>query len=483
VSTAIVWFRRDLRLTDNPALDRAVRSHDTIIPLYVHAPDEESPWEPGAASCWWLDRSLEALDVDLRARGSRLAIRRGPTFDALRTAAREHAVCAVYWNRLYDPAVKIRDTRIKEGLRADGISVWSGNGALLFEPWTVLNGAGRPYRVFSPFWKTCRQRLSFQDLSPAPTKIKSPPPTGADLERETLGLAPTIPWDTGMRETWVPGESGARDQLEQFTSACLKDYVRGRDRPALSQTSRLSPHLHFGEVGPRQIASAVLSLSAVTPGLEEAAEKYLSEIGWREFAHHLLFHFPDLPERPLDERFEAFPWRGSAESDLIAWQRGRTGIPIVDAGMRELWHTGWMHNRVRMIVGSFLTKNLRIPWQYGARWFWETLVDADLASNTFGWQWIAGCGADAAPYFRVFNPVRQSEKFDADGGYVRRWVPEIGNLSGTHLYAPWTCPDQELTGAGIHLGETYPKPLVDLAVSRKQALDAYQSIRASLGKL
>lgn len=479
MSIAIVWFRRDLRLVDNPALERAIQSHDTIVPLYIHAPHEDAPWLPGGASRWWLDRSLASLDADLRQRGARLILRSGGALESLRTVIRESGACALFWNRLYEPRTKARDTHIKAQLRADGIDVWSGNAGLLFEPWSVQTAAGQPYRVFTAFWKACRPRLEVALSAPALDALDTTPNDLHSAERAELGLQPDYPWDSGLRSSWTPGEAGAIRQLERFTTEGLGDYSSGRDYPARPATSRLSPHLHFGEISPRQVAAAALARSVLQPGSENAVEKFLSELGWREFAYHLLFHFPELPEHPLNTRFGAFAWRDDGQTELRAWQRGRTGIPLVDAGMRELWATGWMHNRVRMIVGSFLTKNLRIPWQQGAAWFWDTLVDADLANNSFGWQWIAGCGADAAPFFRIFNPVTQGAKFDASGAYVRRWVPELGALPNEHLHAPWQCTPKLLAAAGVRLGDTYPEPLIDLKASREQALSAYQAIKIS----
>ena len=487
MTTAIVWFRRDLRLADNPAL-QAARQHDHVVPLYIHAPEEDAHWAPGAASNWWRHHSLAALAASLEQAGAPLLIRRGPALETLRELVRTTGAEAVYWNRLYEPASIARDQRIKRALREDGLEVQSFNAALLAEPHELKTGSGGPYRVFSPFYRQLEERLRRQleegraplpgvrSLTPSP-KV----PRGEPLE--ALGLLPTIDWDGGFRDTWTPGESGAKTRLDAFLQRAVSRYRESRDFPAIDATSQLSPHLHFGEISPLQIAVRVERWLAgnASAGVRANAEWFLRELGWREFAHHLLFHFPNTPEQPLFEKFAQFPWRSKRDyaADLKAWQRGCTGIPIVDAGMRQLWHTGFMHNRVRMIVASFLTKNLLIPWQEGEAWFWDTLVDADLSNNTLGWQWVAGCGADAAPYFRIFNPVSQGEKFDGDGGYVRHWVPELEKLPNEALQAPWAAKGEALRKAGIALGKDYPEPIADLKASRQRALAAYGEIRRS----
>jgi deoxyribodipyrimidine photo-lyase len=476
-TTALVWMRRDLRLADNPALTAACQRCERVIPLYIHAPDEEAPWAPGAAARWWLHHSLESLQRELAARGSALVVRRGDSLGNLREIAREVGAGEVHWNRCYEPALRARDTAIKQALRADGLGCASHNAALLSEPWALKTGSGEPYRVFTPYWR--RLGPSLQD-QPAPLAAPaSLPPVADALERldiDALGLRPTIPWDQGLRERWQPGEAGAGQRLHEFIANRLADYAEHRDWPAEPGTSCLSPHLHFGELGPRQV------LARINDAAPDAAtsEPFLRELGWREFSHQLLYHFPDTPLEPLNPRFAAFPWRrDGAQALLAAWQRGLTGLPIVDAGMRELWRTGWMHNRVRMIVASLLTKNLRLPWQEGARWFWDTLVDADLANNTQGWQWSAGSGADAAPYFRIFNPVRQGERFDPEGRYVRRWCPELAKLSDKRIHQPWQASEAERRACGIALGRDYPWPVVDLKASRAEALAAYEQIKAS----
>ena len=473
MSPALVWLRRDLRLHDNPALLAACEQH-SVVPVYLHCPSEEGDWPPGAASRWWLHHSLTALADTLQARGSRLIIRRGDdSLALLQELVDETGATTVHWNRLYEPAIRERDRAIKASLRDQGLEVHSHNAALLREPWMVKTQTGTPYRAFTPFWRAARKG-AFAEPRPAPGALAGVAEWPPGLTPDDLDLLPKIRWDKGIAASWTPGEAGAWQQLQTFLEARLKGYDARRDLPAIDGTSRLSPHLHFGEIGPRQIASALQGL----PDGDDR-DSFLSEIGWREFSHHLLFQNPEMPDLPLDRRFEQFPWSGDQDAALYAWQRGETGIPIVDAGMRQLWETGWMHNRVRMIVGSLLTKNLRVPWQRGETWFWDTLVDADLASNSMGWQWIQGSGADAAPYFRIFNPVRQGERFDPEGEYVRHWIPELQRLPTRHIHAPWQATGEELRQAGVRLGRDYPQPIVDLADSRKQALDAYAAIRTA----
>jgi deoxyribodipyrimidine photo-lyase len=477
ISPSILWFRQDLRLADNPALAAALQAGGPIVPVYVWAPAEEAPWEPGAASRWWLHHSLERLAAALREVGSRLVIRRGSSREALLGLVRETGAGRVFWNRRYEPAVTARDTGIKEALKESGCGVESFNAALLNEPWTIRNQSGKPFQVFTPFWRSCLATLEPGIPRAAPERLPAPGQWPRSEALESLELRPRIPWDAGLGAAWTPGEAGAHAALDRFASGALSTYATDRDRPDLSGTSRLSPHLHFGEIGPRQVWQAARE-AAERAGIEAATwrqGRFLAEVGWREFAHHLLYHFPDTPERPLRAPFERFPWRDDTAA-WRAWTRGRTGYPLVDAGLRELWTTGWMHNRVRMVVGSFLVKHLLQSWQRGARWFWDTLVDADLASNTLGWQWVAGCGADAAPYFRIFNPVSQGTKFDPDGAYVRRWVPELARVPTADLHAPWEASPLVLRGAGVTLGREYPWPIVDHVRARAAALAALASV-------
>jgi len=472
MSTAIVWFRRDLRLQDNPALDAAARAHERVICAYIHAPDEEAPWMPGAASNWWLHRSLGSLDSRLRERGSCLHIRRGAALATLAQLCRDSGAVAVYWNRNYEPVPALRDAHIKQALRADGIDAQSFNANLLAEPRDVHTQQGGPYKVFTPFWRSLRAQLQPRPPLPAPVRIAAPLLDGS-VGLDALKLLPSIRWDAGFEAQWRPGEAGAHALLERFIDDALVDYSQGRDQPAEDLTSRLSAHLHFGEIGPQQIVWRLLGEDR--PRSERgrtAAEGFLREIGWREFSQHLLHHFPHTTLRNLNAQFDHFAWAKDDPGVLALWQRGRTGVPMVDAGMRQLWATGWMHNRVRMVVASFLTKNLLHHWQHGARWFWDTLVDADLGNNTQGWQWTAGTGADAAPYFRIFNPVSQGERFDPQGDYVRRWVPELAGVAAPLVHQPWRDADL-LRRTG------YPQPMVDLRESREAALAAYRDMRAT----
>jgi deoxyribodipyrimidine photo-lyase len=478
LTPTLLWFRQDLRLTDNPALAAAVTRGGPVIPVFIWTPPEEADWPPGGASQWWLHQSLAALQAELEASGSRLIIRRGPTDQALHELCKHTGAQAVYWNRRYEPAIINRDRKIKESLRAAGIEVESFNAALLHEPWTIRNKSGKPFQVFTPFWRHC---LTLDD-PPAPTaaprRIGSPANWPASVPLDELKLKPRIAWTGGIRDAWKPGSAGANAQLRRFLDRAFADYAEQRNRPDLEGTSRMSPHLHFGEISPRQVWHGLRSM-ANRRGLavkDWRTSQFLTEVGWREFSHHLLFHFPHTPKEPLRPEFARFPWRRNPQG-LKAWQRGQTGFPLVDAGMRELWTTGWMHNRVRMVAASFLVKDLLISWQEGAAWFWDTLVDADLAQNTLGWQWTAGCGADAAPYFRVFNPNAQGEKFDPNGDYVRRWCPELARLPSKWIHRPDEAPKEVLQAAGVALGKTYPEPIISHAIARNVALEAYAKLK------
>jgi deoxyribodipyrimidine photo-lyase len=460
--TAIVWFRRDLRVHDHPALVAAAAAGE-VVPVFLW--DEPDQWPIGAASRWWLHQSLHRLQEDLKAQGSRLIIRRGPATPVLTELARESGATHVYWNRRYEPAAIEADRATKSELRQAGLTVESFAGNLLFEPWTIQNKAGKPFQVFTPFWKTLAQN-AIAPAAAAP-KLTGPAQWPRSLGIGELELEPKIDWAGGLRANWQPGEAGAHARLRRFLPRTA-NYLAERDRPEQSATSLLSPHLAFGEITPRQMWHAV--------GAQPDAEPYRRQLAWREFAHHLLFHFPQTPDEPLRTDFGRFPWKMDANA-LRAWTKGQTGYPLVDAGMRELWHTGYVHNRVRMVAASFLVKDLLIPWQEGARWFWDTLVDADLANNTLGWQWVAGCGADAAPYFRIFHPVLQGEKFDAEGNYVRHWIPELASLPNQWIHKPWQAPAEVLQAAGVQLGRSYPQPLVDHAEARERALQALATLK------
>jgi deoxyribodipyrimidine photo-lyase len=451
----LVWFRQDLRLSDNPALAAALERRAPIVPVFVWAPEEEGAWPPGAASRWWLDRSLIQLRAELEKRGSRLTVRRGPSAAALGLLAAESGASAVFWNRRYEPAAVARDREVEAKLRASGLAAASFNASLLFEPWTIRNSGGQPFRIFTAFWRACLRGSVAPGSKNAPRRMPAPENWPASLDLPELGLAPAADWAGGLREVWQPGEHGARRQLRRFLREALAEYPANRDRPGFAGTSRLSPHLHFGEIGPGQVWRAILRLPNASGA---ACQAYLRQLGWREFAYYLLYHHPESPRRALRPEFQAFPWRPNA-AHLRAWRRGKTGYPLVDAGLRELWRTGWMHNRARMVAASFLVKHLAIDWREGAAWFWDTLVDADLANNTLGWQWVAGCGADAAPYFRIFNPAIQADKFDAGGDYVRRWVRELARRPG------------------MESAETYPLPIVDHTAARARALAALATAR------
>jgi deoxyribodipyrimidine photo-lyase len=450
MTTTVLWLRHDLRLDDNPAL-AAAAARGAVVPAFIWAPEEEAPWEPGAASRWWLHHSLGKLAAAFEKAGTPLVIRRGPSLEALRKLAKEVGARHVVWNRRYEPAVIKRDTAIKKALTADGLEAESFNGSLLFEPMHVATKQGKPYQVFTPFWRALLEREEPAEPMATPRKFKPAGTKVNSLSIDSLSLLPEIDWAATMRTMWTPGEVGAATRMERFLERGLADYGTGRDRPDYDGTSALSPHLHFGEISPRRLWHAVREAVGGTPAkkISGSPEVYLRELGWREFASHLLYHFPHTPDAPLRADYAKFPWAKDPVG-LRAWQRGRTGFPIVDAGMRQLWATGWMHNRVRMIVASFLVKDLRISWLEGAKWFWDTLVDADLAANTLGWQWAAGCGADAAPYFRVFNPTSQAEKFDPDGAYVKAWVDVNA--------------------------QEYPEPIVDHAEARKRALEALKKV-------
>ncbi len=475
--TVIHWFRQDLRLEDNPALTAAVASGASVIPLYIL--DDETPgqWRPGGAGRWWLHHSLAALDAGLRERGSRLVLRRGVAAGVLPQLVAETGASAVTFTRAYEPCNAALESGIERALDKDGITVRRFGGNLLFEPEAILTGSGGPFKVFTPFYKACLAGPPPKAPVPAPETIPAPGtfPPGDCLE--DWDLLPTRPdWAGGLRESWVPGEVGAAGRLDRFLDEAVVRYGTDRDRPDRMGTSRLSPHLHFGEIGPRTVWHRVSLFADADGAAASGAQAFLRELVWREFSHHLLHHWPEFPEAPFRADFARFPWREDPEG-LRAWQRGRTGYPIVDAGMRELWETGWMHNRVRMIAASFLVKDLLVPWQDGEAWFWDTLVDADLANNAAGWQWVAGCGADAAPYFRIFNPVLQGEKFDPDGRYVKRWVPELAGLSAKFMHRPWEAPPEVLEAASVVLGGTYPAPIVDHGMARRRALDALASLK------
>lgn len=469
---ALVWLRLDLRLEDQAAFGAAARAGLEALPVYVWSPEEENPWEPGGASRWWLHHSLTELAEALRQAGGRLIIRRGCAAESLAAVARETGADLLLYQKRVEPWARRQEAAVDQTLAGTGLRTLALPPDLLIQPDVLRTVQGNPFQVFTPFWKAAMRQTN-PDPPAEPRPRLACPAHLASLEPSDLGLLPVPDWAKGLRESWRPGEISARKQMEQFLSEAAGAYLNQRDRMDLPATSRLSPHLHFGEVGARTAlwAARAALASNPAPGTARQIEGWIRQLYWREFAHYLLFHFPNLSEEPLREEFRAFPWREDPGA-LRAWQRGRTGYPVVDAAMRELWLTGWMHNRARMIVASFLVKDLMISWQAGTRWFWDTLVDADLANNTLGWQWTAGCGPDAAPYFRVFNPVTQGKKFDPDGTYVRRWISALAAIPPERIHEPWLLepPPEGYCGAMVAHDER-----------RLVALDAYAMVRGGQG--
>ncbi|MFK7861112.1 MAG: deoxyribodipyrimidine photo-lyase [Granulosicoccus sp.] len=479
VTIGIVWFRQDLRLEDNPALTQACEDCTSVICIFVDDPLDQCVSRLGGASRVWLHHGLDALDISLQKKGNRLLLAQGDSLGVLQQLIKQSGATRIYWNRCYDPVTIARDKDIKAALKE--VEPATYNGLLIFEPWENLKGDGTPYRVYTPFWRAAASQIDGQaDLLAvlkAPRKIpalsdKASGKLSAIVSLDALALLPDKPWHKTMMSHWKVGEVAARKTLSTFLKKCVHDYNDGRNLPARHGTSKLSPHLHFGEVSPRTVLKTLLNGRRLAE-LSAGEETFAKEIVWREFAYALIFHYPHTISEPLDVRFAKFEWARDTDGHLRRWQQGGTGVPIVDAGMRELYATGWMHNRVRMIVASYLIKNLLIPWQSGEAWFRDTLVDADLASNAMGWQWTAGSGADAAPFFRVFNPVLQGEKFDRDGNYVRRWVPELSNVANKFVHKPWELPEPERSAL------EYPDPLVDLKETRQRALAAFAKIKGT----
>jgi deoxyribodipyrimidine photo-lyase len=467
----IIWFRQDLRTSDNPALTAAA-ARGAVVPVFILDEEIAPEWRLGGACRWWLHHSLAALRDDLGG----LVLFKGKPLEILPAIVRDSGANAVYWNRRYEPYAIARDKELKASLQKLGIDAQSFNGSLLHEPWEITTRAGGPFSVYTPYWRASLAKPVATPLAAPRLMLEVSDAYGDRLD--DWKLRPTRPnWAAGWDKLWKPGEAGALACLDSFVRDGLKQYEKYRDRPDLQGTSRLSPHLRWGEISPRQIW-ATITFAGHDSSMQRGANKFLSELGWREFSYHLLYHFPNLPKDNWRREFDAYPWRDSSD-DLKAWQRGRTGYPFVDAGMRELWHTGWMHNRVRMIAASCLVKHLRIDWRCGAPWFWDTLVDADLANNAAAWQWVAGSGADAAPYFRIFNPVIQGRKFDPNGDYVRRWCPELARIPNEFIHAPFSAPPDFLVKAGVKLGHTYPQPLVDHSRARTVALAGYAQVRAA----
>jgi deoxyribodipyrimidine photo-lyase len=476
-AAVLMWFRNDLRLSDNPALHAAAASGAPVVPLYILDDDAPGDWRAGGASRWWLDGSLAALQGQLEAIGSRLVLARGPTVGILSRLARETGARSIYYARTYEPWANRLEARLKADFDTIGVDLKRHRGALLFEPESLRTRQGAPFQVYTPFARAALAEGETGAALGAPSKLPPPSRWPASETLAAWNLTPTAPdWASGLRAAWQPGEAAARDRLAAFLADGLARYHEDRNRPDLAATSRLSPHLHHGEISARQCWQSVCAAAAADPAVTRGADIFLKELLWREFSYHLLVHTPSLPDVACREPFARFPWAPNREH-LECWQRGRTGYPIVDAGMRELWATGWMHNRVRMITASFLIKHLLQPWQAGEAWFWDTLVDANLAANAASWQWVAGSGVDAAPYFRIFNPVKQGEKFDPAGDYVRRWCPELSQMPAPEIHAPWSARPATLAAAGVELGRTYPHPIVDHMAARARALAAFEATK------
>lgn len=464
---SLVWFRQDLRLADNPALFQACSTYENVVPIYIF---DEKNSVLGEAQAWWLHHSLTSLSQSLAKIGLNLILRKGNPLEIFLELMSTLPLKTIYWNRCYEPKSIERDKKIKATLQESGVDVVSFNGSLLNEPWSIRNKSGGYFKVFTPYWKTCRQGLTAPPRQLISHNLSSVDVTSDDINE--WKLLPRLDWASQFPNYWTPGEQGAQENLDEFITQNLEGYKTNRDFPERQATSLLSPHLHFGEISPWTVVRSV-EYAKLDPRCDlSGAEHFLSELGWREFSYYLLYHVPTLPYKNFKCEFDAFPWQND-ESLLKLWQKGMTGYPIVDAGMRELWATGYMHNRVRMIVASFLTKGLFIDWRLGADWFLDTLVDADLANNSASWQWVAGCGADAAPYFRIFNPVLQSQKFDSNGIYIRRWVPELARLNNVEIHAPWEAKNAALIYSTIN----YPKPIINHSESRSKALTYYSKLK------
>jgi deoxyribodipyrimidine photo-lyase len=474
---SIYWFRRDLRLSDNKTLIQALTQSECVIPVYIHC-DESGMEQTASASDWWLHHSLTSLNEALVSIGSRLIVRMGNPEDVLSHLCRETGASRVFCASRVESTARNIEESVNRRLAAEGNKFCSEFNSLLWSPAVSRNAAGKPFQVFTPFWKS----LQASQLPPpaplsAPSSLGIPAAFPQSLSIEDLNLLPGVSWDSGFYACWKPGEEGAHAAADAFIQNSILEYKERRDFPSETSVSRLSPHLAFGEISPAQIVWKVICRSPEHTCTEQELA-YIRQLAWRDFAAHLLYHFPHTLSAPLRPEYSRFPWKPDAEA-LLRWQRGETGYPMVDAGMRELWSTGWMHNRVRMIVASFLVKDLLISWQEGAAWFWDTLVDADAANNTLGWQWTAGCGADAAPYFRIFNPISQGQKFDPQGDYIRKWVPELANLPTVYIHQPWMAPTEVLHQSGVSLGVSYPYPMIDHHFARQRALEALSHVTGS----
>lgn len=469
--TYLLWFRKDLRLRDNAALAALLEKGVAILPVFILDNETEGDWVPGGASRVWLHHTLKDLTESLKEKGLPLILRQGDPAHILPSLLEESGAEGVYWNRCYEPTLIKRDSHIKNHLKDAGFDVRSFCSSLLFEPQEVANKQGKPFQVYTPFWKTVSVKKVPSPVSVDFRKLHVPDKVPVSDHLDSFSLVPSdLDWDSKIMQYWEIGEAAAEKRLQEFLQSAAGDYSQQRDFPGIEGTSKLSPYLQWGSIGPRQIWHQVHeeNLQDSKGGLV-----YLKELVWREFAYHILFHFPNTPDSPLRADFEDFPWEDNQDV-YRKWCRGQTGYPIVDAGMRQLWEEGWMHNRVRMVVASLLVKHLLQSWRAGARWFWDTLVDADLASNTLGWQWSGGCGADAAPYFRVFNPIIQGKKFDTDGSYVRKYIPELAKLPDDVLHCPWEADAETLERAGVILGDNYPHPIIEHSKGRDRALEAFE---------
>lgn len=496
---SIVWLRQDLRLADQPAF-AAAALNGRVLPVYILDNNAPGDWAIGGAQRWWLHHSLSALGRDIEARGAKLILRRGDAVDVLQALARETGAQAIHATRHFEPHARRQENALAQAQQQDQhqdgaenkhqdqdqTETWTlskekshrvrlhlhASGGLR-EPGAVTTGAGTPFKVFTPYWRACQALGAPETPTPAPKTLKGVDSVASDV-LEDWALLPAKPdWSGGLQDAWTPGEAGALEKLSAFCPHDVRGYKQARDLPAIDGTSQLSPHLHFGEISARQVWYSLSNRMEMAE-----AEAYVRQLGWRDFSVSLITHAPDLPEESWSPKFRAFPWREDADA-LLKWQRGQTGYPIVDAGMRQLWQTGWMHNRVRMIVASFLCKHLLLHWRHGEDWFWDTLVDANLANNAAGWQWVAGSGADASPYFRIFNPITQAQKFDPEGHYIAKFVPELGHLPKKYIHAPWTAPQNILQTSRVCLGETYPHPMVDHGAARARALSAYDEIKTA----
>lgn len=475
--TSLFLFHKDLRLEDNFAFQKACQ-HDNVLPLYIFDEKADSPWKIGGASKWCLHHSLANLDESLKERKSKLFLFKGTHLDILSSLCEKFHVEAVYWNEDYGPFADKKERKIEKFLKEKNIIFKKFSDTLIQKPGNVLKKDGKPYLVFTAFWNAFLktpflfERIQSFNIPKSPVKKIE----GESL-LEDLELLPQIPWDKGFYEHWEMSEKNVQKKLQNFLKSGIQSYNEERNFPSIEGTSTLSPYLHFGQIHPSRIWFEIEKTYGSISKLRDVnLIQFAKEIVWREFSYHLLHFFPHLPNKPMNSAFEKFPWKDDKVARR-AWEKGQTGFPIVDAGMRELWHTGWMHNRVRMIVASFLTKDLHIPWQKGAQWFWDTLVDADLANNTQGWQWTAGCGVDAAPFFRIFNPVSQGENYDPEGDYVKTWCPELEKLPKKWIHKPWEAPTDILKKAGVSLGKNYPEPIVDHKKERQKALFYFERLK------